>query len=104
MRKARSLDQGLRGVIALRKAHQPFTSPDTDNAETLCVAAVNDSERRMNQFSESGLVELRNDSTSVWMRWQVFNEGDDLVHDTISDIRDLLLQIILADFFQISDR
>ena len=91
-------------MVALRKAHQPFTSPDTDNAETLRVAAVNDSKRGMNQFSESGLVELRNHSTSVWMRWQVFNEGDDLAHDTISDIWDLLLHLILEDLFQIPDR
>ena len=58
---------GIWWVLGLRKTHQPLTSPDPDNAETLQIAPVDDSEGGMNQFSDLGLVELGDHPSSVGM-------------------------------------
>lgn len=81
---------------------QPLTSPDTDNPHAPGIASIHDSERRMDEFTQKGLIELGHDASHIRVVRQRLDALQHLLHQSRPDVRHPLLQIPALHFLEIA--
>ena len=87
--------------LPFRQDQHSFIAPDSDDSDPVRIAAVDDTERRADQFAQKIQLEFRHHPAHLRLGRQQFDIHENPAHQSLPDLGNRLFLIVGQDLFKI---